>query len=145
MNFKRVLALRQLSWFHLIFWCRNFVEVHSFRRVSGDWLETLRKLCTTTKFLHRKLGKISVFYAVLAILYFIMVEKRQTYHSVFVKHFLPKWNTLNWFDFAEHDQKSQINNEKGKQISHRDSMVKNDEVTHLKITFLITYIKILKI
>ena len=30
--------------FHIIFWCVNFVEMHSFRRVFGDLSEFLQKL-----------------------------------------------------------------------------------------------------
>ena len=36
----------------------------SFRRVSGDFSETLRKLCPSTKLYTRKVGEITVFYAV---------------------------------------------------------------------------------
>ena len=38
--------------FHLISWCANFVERHSFYRVSSKWLETLWKLCFSTKWSH---------------------------------------------------------------------------------------------
>ena len=36
--------LRKILKFHLISWCGNFVETHSFCRVSGDSPETPRKL-----------------------------------------------------------------------------------------------------
>ena len=36
--------------FHLISWCGNFVERHSFRVASSDLPETIRKLCLSTKF-----------------------------------------------------------------------------------------------
>ena len=35
----QTLALRQIPKFHLISWCGNFVERHSFPRVSGFLLE----------------------------------------------------------------------------------------------------------
>ena len=41
--------------FNLISWCGNFVEMHSFRRVSGDSPETLRKLYLSTKFPHQEI------------------------------------------------------------------------------------------
>ena len=37
------------------FWCRNFVERNSFRIVSGDSPETMRKLCLSTKFPHQEI------------------------------------------------------------------------------------------
>ena len=45
-------------------WCINFVERHSFRIASGDSPETLRKLYLSTKFHTRKLGEITLFFAV---------------------------------------------------------------------------------
>ena len=47
--------LREIPWFHLISWCGNFVERHSFRIVSGESPKTMRKLCLATKFLHQKI------------------------------------------------------------------------------------------
>ena len=41
--------------FHLISWCGNFVERRSFRRVSVDLPETLRKRCLSTKFPHQEI------------------------------------------------------------------------------------------
>ena len=41
--------------FRLISWCGNFVERHSFRIVSGDSPEAMRKLYLSTKFLHPKI------------------------------------------------------------------------------------------
>ena len=38
-----------------ICWCGNFVERCSFRLVSGDLPETLRKLCLSTKFSHQEI------------------------------------------------------------------------------------------
>ena len=61
------LALRKTSKCHQLSWCRNFVEMHNFRRVLG----ICPKLCGNCKFLHmrfhkyfrtRKLGTITVFY-----------------------------------------------------------------------------------
>ena len=51
---------RNIPKFHLISWCGNFVERHSFRESP----ETLQKLCVSTKFLTMKVGEISVFYEV---------------------------------------------------------------------------------
>ena len=47
--------LRKILLFHLISWSGNFVERHSFRRVSGKSPETLRKLCFSTKFPHQEI------------------------------------------------------------------------------------------
>ena len=46
-------TLSKMLWFHLIFWCGNFVERRSFR--IGDSPETMRKLCLSTKFSHQKI------------------------------------------------------------------------------------------
>ena len=46
------LTLRKIPQFHLISWCGNFVERHSFRIVSGETPETMRKLCLSTEFPH---------------------------------------------------------------------------------------------
>ena len=43
---------RKLPKLYLISWCGNFVERHSFRGVSGNWPETMRKRCLSTKFSH---------------------------------------------------------------------------------------------
>ena len=40
--------------FHPISWCAKFVERHSFRIISGDSTETMRKLCLSTKFPHQE-------------------------------------------------------------------------------------------
>ena len=37
-----LLSLRKIPYFHLITWCGNFVESHSFRIVSGDSPETMQ-------------------------------------------------------------------------------------------------------
>ena len=51
---------------HLIFWCEEYMETHSFRRVSGDLPETLWKLCASIKFPRQNItvGEITVFYTV---------------------------------------------------------------------------------
>ena len=41
--------------FHLILWCVNFVERHSFHIVSDELSKTLRKLCFSTKFPHQEI------------------------------------------------------------------------------------------
>ena len=52
--------------FQLIFWCRNFLETHSSRRVSGESPEYLLKLFPRNSDT-QKLGEISIFYAAKAI------------------------------------------------------------------------------
>ena len=48
--------------FTAICWCENFVERRSFFLVLGESPKTMRKLCLSTKFPHkRKLGEITVF------------------------------------------------------------------------------------
>ena len=54
-HFAPVFPLRKIRKYHLIFWCGNFVERHSFRRVSGDSPEPLQKLCLSTKFTHQEI------------------------------------------------------------------------------------------
>ena len=41
--------------FHLISWCGNFVERHSFRIVSAESPKTMGKLCLSTKFPHQEI------------------------------------------------------------------------------------------
>ena len=41
--------------FHLISWCINFLERHSFRRVSGYLPEILRKLCLSIIFSNQEI------------------------------------------------------------------------------------------
>ena len=60
-------SLHKLPQLHLISWRGNFVARHSFRMVSGDSPETMRKLCLAKNFHTKKLGEITVFYAVLVI------------------------------------------------------------------------------
>ena len=48
-------ALRKIPKFYLISWCRNFVERHSFRRVSSYLPKSLQKLCLSTKFPHQEI------------------------------------------------------------------------------------------
>ena len=43
-------SLHKILYLHLISWCGNLAERHSFRIVSGDSPETMRKLCLFTKF-----------------------------------------------------------------------------------------------
>ena len=50
-----VSTLHKTPKFHLISLCGNFVERHSFQRVSTDSPKTLRKLCLSTKFLLQKI------------------------------------------------------------------------------------------
>ena len=40
----------------MISWCENFVETHSFCRVSDETSETLKKQCISTKFPHQGIG-----------------------------------------------------------------------------------------
>ena len=57
-HFKKELgkqSLRRMTYFHLIFQCGNFVERHSFRIVQSESLETMRKLCLSTKFPRQKI------------------------------------------------------------------------------------------
>ena len=54
---KRYLTLHKMSLFHLISWCGSFVERHSFRIFSGESLETMRKLCLSTKFPHQEIRR----------------------------------------------------------------------------------------
>ena len=49
------LTLPKISQFHLISWCGNFVERHSFHIVSDDSPETMRKLCLSTIFPHQEI------------------------------------------------------------------------------------------
>ena len=55
-------TLQKIPQFHLISWCGNFVERYSFGIVLGESPKTMRKLCLSTKFLHKKLGEITVFF-----------------------------------------------------------------------------------
>ena len=57
-------ALWKIPSFHLISWCGNFVERHSFHIVLGELCETMWKLCLSTNFHTRKLGEIAVFFGV---------------------------------------------------------------------------------
>ena len=49
-----LISQHKIPKFHLIFWCRIFVERHSFRRIVDELPENLRKLCLSTKFPHQK-------------------------------------------------------------------------------------------
>ena len=52
---KIVKTLRKIPLFHLISWCGNFVEKHSFLIVSGESPKTKRKLCPSAKFQHQEI------------------------------------------------------------------------------------------
>ena len=51
-------SLYKISSLHLISWCGNFVETHSFHRVLSDLLKTLRKCMSPKNFLNRKIDEI---------------------------------------------------------------------------------------
>ena len=51
------ITLHKIPQFHLISWCGNFVERHSFRIVSGDSPEAVRKLCLSTNFPHQEIRR----------------------------------------------------------------------------------------
>ena len=56
---------------YLISWCGNFVEKRSLRIVSGDSLETIRKLCLSPQNFHtRKLRESTVFFPVSILVYY---------------------------------------------------------------------------
>ena len=57
-----------MLWFHLISWCGNFVETHSFHRVRANQPQLCRNFAFPNNFHNRKLGEIMVFYAMKAIL-----------------------------------------------------------------------------
>ena len=48
-------SLRKMPQFHLFSSCGNFAERHSFRIVSGDSFENMRKRCISTKFPHQEI------------------------------------------------------------------------------------------
>ena len=48
-------TLRKIPKFHLISWCGNFVETHSFCKILSESPETLGKLKVPTKFPHQKI------------------------------------------------------------------------------------------
>ena len=48
------LVLHKILLFHLISWCENFVEKHTFLTVLGELPETKQKLCLSTKFLDQE-------------------------------------------------------------------------------------------
>ena len=50
-----LIALRKTPNFYIIFWCGYILETHSFRRVSSDSPEALRKLCVSIKFPHQEI------------------------------------------------------------------------------------------
>ena len=98
-------TLCKISKFHLISWCGNFEERHSFRIVSDESSETMRKLRLSSKFHARKLGAISVFYAVKVVFWtsysietYVMLIQSNVY---FTPRFTSKCLTLSsCFSFA---------------------------------------------
>ena len=59
------ISLRKIPLFHLIFWYEHFAEMHSFHSVLGELPETLQKCAFPQNFHIKKLGKISIFYAII--------------------------------------------------------------------------------
>ena len=57
---KYIQLLRKIHWFHLISWCENFAESHSFHRILGESPETLLQKFIEI-FRTKKLGAITVF------------------------------------------------------------------------------------
>ena len=55
LDLTHIHKLRKILKFNLIYWCRDFAEMDSFRRVSGKLSETLRKLCISAKFPHQEI------------------------------------------------------------------------------------------
>ena len=53
----------EITKYHLISWCRNLVETHIFRKVSGEWPETLWKFCVSAEYPHQEIRKMKIFYA----------------------------------------------------------------------------------
>ena len=58
------LLLQKIPQFHLISWCRNFVERYSFHIISSDSREAIGNCAFPKSFYTGKLGEITVFYAV---------------------------------------------------------------------------------
>ena len=56
-------TLRKILSFQLIFWCEDFVETHSFRRVSSINLKICGNCLFQQNFHIRKPDEITVFYA----------------------------------------------------------------------------------
>ena len=55
LQFIRYLSLRKIPKFLLTSCCESFVETHSFLRVSGYSVKTLRKHCVSSKFPHKEI------------------------------------------------------------------------------------------
>ena len=51
--------LHEIPNLYLIFWCGNFVETHSFSKVSVSFPEALGKLYVCKKSAHQEIGEIS--------------------------------------------------------------------------------------
>ena len=58
-------TLRKITQFHLISWCKNFVEKHIFRIVLGESLRSIQTLAFPQNVHTWKLGEITVSYTVL--------------------------------------------------------------------------------
>ena len=52
---KDVFGTWKILYAHLISWCNNFVERHSFLTVLGNPPETMWKLCLSTRFSHQEI------------------------------------------------------------------------------------------
>ena len=71
--------MRQIPKFHLISWSGNFVEMHSFRRVSDESPETY---AFQQNFQTRKLGEVMVFFAVIHGRNTFIVTPKHKYYKV---------------------------------------------------------------
>ena len=66
------LSLGKIPKFHLISWCENFVERHSFHWTSSESPEALRKLCFSKKFSHQEIRwNVDILRSVLCVLYIL--------------------------------------------------------------------------
>ena len=77
-------TLRKIPKFHLISWCGNFEERYSFRIVSGDS--------------PRKLGEISVFYAVIDTIYNALSFKHRSHSATLILS--PKYKSNHYKNIA---------------------------------------------
>ena len=55
LDLTHIHTLRKILIFNLVYWSGNFVVQHSFRCVSAETAEILRKLCISTKFPHHEI------------------------------------------------------------------------------------------
>ena len=84
-----IYSLPKIPQFHLISWCGNFGERHSFRMVSGVLPETMQNCDFPQKLLTRKLGEITVFFAVILQAYIWLNElitRIYRLHTKFIFH-----------------------------------------------------------